>query len=88
MNYGIEIKTTLIADNGKRFNVGQDISFTMLDEKTNTHEKYIGNIRRIDDDSMIIDHIEINRRQFPNAICMKIYFTEIDKNSCNYVSVD
>ena len=88
MQYGIEIKTTLIADNGKRFNVGQDISFTMLDKKSNTREKYIGNIRRIDDDFMIIDHIEINRMQFHNSMCMKIYFTEIDKNSCNYVSVD
>lgn len=84
MKYEIETKTTLIADNGKRFNEGQDIAFTVLE----AHERYryIGNIYRIYNDCIIIDNFECNREHIDGS--MAILFKEIEPNSCNYVSVD
>lgn len=86
MDYALEIKTTLIADNGKRFNIGSDISFTFFNKETNHHDKYIGKIKNILDDRIIIENVEINRDCFGG--CMEIRLSDIKKNSCNYVSID
>lgn len=85
MDYVVETKKILISDNGKRFNEGQDIAFSILNKETNIHEKYIGNIYRIYDDCIIIDNIEVNRGYIDGS--MAIGFKEIEPNSCNYVSV-
>lgn len=86
MDYEIEIKKTLISDNGKRFRVGSDIAFTLFNQGTKAHDKYIGEIRSISSNGIVITNIEVNRKHVDGY--QAILFSNIEPNSCNYVSVN
>ena len=83
MNDKMKIETTLVSDNNKRFAVGDDISFVMVNN-TGHHDKYIGRIEQIGDGFIVIDKIEINRERISGN--MTIDLTEIKKGSCEYVA--
>lgn len=84
MKYKIETKTTLISDNNKRFYIGNDIAFTIFNKKTKHYDKYIGEIRSISNDKIIINKIEINREYIGGY--KEIKLNDIESNSCDYVS--
>ena len=86
MKYEIEIKKTLKTDNNKSFGVGSDIAFTLFNAETNYHDRYIGEIEEITDESIVIGRIEINRNQIAGK--KKIPLQDIENNSCNYVYYD
>lgn len=83
MNYKIKTMKTLVTDNGKEFGVGQDIAFSIFNTETNYHDKIIGEIKKIKNDSIIIKHIEINRNRVKGKKI--ILLCDIEKGSCNYV---
>lgn len=83
MKYKIEVKKTLKTDNNKSFIVGSDIAFTLFNTETNYHDRYIGEIEEITDDSITIGRIEINRNQIAGK--KTILLKDIESNSCNYV---
>lgn len=86
MKFEIEVKKTLITDNKKEFTVGKDIAFSILNSETNYHDKYIGEIEEITNDSITIGRIEINRNQIGGK--KTILLKDIESNSCNYVYYD
>ena len=85
-HYGIEIIEKLVVDNGKRFVVGDDIKFNIINPKTKYHDMYIGEIKAINESTITIKRIEINRNQIEGE--MVINLRDIEPDSCNYVSVD
>ena len=86
MEYKVKTVKTLIADNGKEFGVGTDIGFTVYNKVTNYHDRFIGRIKEIRDEVIIIDNVELNRGKVDGE--MVIALGNIEKNSCNYVYVD
>ena len=86
MKYEIEVKKTLKTDNNKSFSVGSDIAFTLFNAETNHHDRYIGEIEEITDESIVIGRIEINRNQIAGK--KTILLQDIESNSCNYVYYD
>ena len=86
MEYKVKTVKTLIADNGKEFGVGMDIGFTIYNKVTNYHDGFIGRIKEIRDEVIIIDNVELNRGKVDGK--MVIALDNIEKNSCNYVYVD
>ena len=86
MEYKVKTVKTLIADNGKEFRVGTDIWFTVYNKVTNYHDRFIGRIKEIRDEVIIIDNVELNRGKVDGK--MVIALDNIEKNSCNYVYVD
>ena len=86
MEYKVKTVRTLIADNGKEFRVGTDIGFTVYNKVTNYHDRFIGRIKEIRDEVIIIDNVELNRGKVDGK--MVIALDNIEKNSCNYVYVD
>ena len=85
MEYKVKTVRTLIADNGKEFRVGTDIGFTVYNKVTNYHDRFIGRIKEIRDEVIIIDNVELNRGKVDGK--MVIALDNIEKNSCNYVYV-
>ena len=86
MEYKVKTVKTLIADNGKEFRVGTDIGFTVYNKVTNYHDRFIGRIKEIRDEVIIIDNVELNRGKVDGK--MVIALDNIEKNSCNYIYVD
>ncbi len=86
MEYKVKTVRTLIADNGKEFRVGTDIGFTVYNKVTNYHDRFIGRIKEIRDEVIIIDNVELNRGKVDGK--MVIALDNIEKNSCNYIYVD
>ena len=86
MEYKVKTVKTLIADNGKEFGVGMDINFTIYNKVTNYYDRFIGRIKEIRDEVIIIDNVELNRGKVDGK--MVIALDNIEKNSCNYVYVD
>ena len=86
MEYKVKTVKTLIADNGKEFGVGMDIGFTVYNKVTNYHDRFIGRIKEIRDEVIIIDNVELNRGKVDGK--MVIALDNIEKNSCNYIYVD
>ena len=86
MEYKVKTVKTLIADNGKEFRVGTDIGFTVYNKVTNYHDRFIGRIKEIRDEVIIIDNVELNRGKVNGK--MVIALDNIEKNSCNYIYVD
>lgn len=83
MKYEIEVKRTLKTDNNKSFRVGDDIAFKLFNVETNYHNRYIGEIEEITDDSIVIGRIEINRNRIAGK--KTILLQDIESNSCSYV---
>lgn len=81
MKYKVKIKKTLIADNGKRFSEGEDISFSII-EFGDTIE-YICSIKKIKKDMIIINNIEKDKKIVKGK--MTILLKDIVPNSCDYV---
>jgi hypothetical protein len=75
----VETKKTLIADNDKWFNIGDDIAFDYEDNH------YIGSILEICEDTFIINNIECNSKHLKDKI-MLIYFNKV--MNCDYVYCD
>ena len=86
MEYKVKTVKKLIADNGKEFRVGTDIGFTVYNKVTNYHDRFIGRIKEIKDEVIIIDNVELNKGNIDGK--MVIALDNIEKNSCNYVYVD
>ena len=86
MEYKVKTVKTLIADNGKEFRVGTDTGFTVYNKVTNYHDRFIGRIKEIRDEVIIIDNVELNRGKVDGK--MVIALDNIEKNSCNYIYVD
>ena len=86
MEYKVKTVKTLIADNGKEFGVGTDIGFTVYNKVTNYYDRFIGRIKEIRDEVIIIDNVELNRGKVDGK--MVIALDNIEKNSCNYIYVD
>ena len=86
MEYKVKTVKTLIADNGKEFRVGTDIGFTVYNKCTNYDDSFIGRIKEIRDEVIIIDNVELNKGNIDGK--MVIALDNIEKNSCNYVYVD
>ena len=86
MEYKVKTVKTLIADNGKEFGVGTDIGFTVYNKVTNYYDRFIGRIKEIRDEVIIIDNVELNKGNIDGK--MVIALDNIEKNSCNYVYVD
>ena len=86
MAYKVKTVKTLIADNGNEFRVGTDIGFTVYNNVTNYHDRFIGRIKEIRDEVIIIDNVELNRGKVDGK--MVIALDNIEKNSCNYIYVD
>lgn len=80
-----KIRKYIICDNGKQFTIGDNIYFTILNSKTNHHDKYIGRIRYIFDYQIMIDRVEINNGCSDKDYLM-IDLRDIDKKSCNHVA--
>lgn len=82
----VEIKKTLISDNGKRFNKGTDIAFTY-----NT-KRYIGEIVDMTEDNLILTRVECKCIKDTGYVrlhidgMLSIPLNEI--KDCNYVSCD
>lgn len=86
MKFEIEVERTLKTDNKKEFTVGEDIAFTIFNSETNYHDRYIGEIEEITDDSITIGRIEVNRNQIGGK--KTIPLKDVESNSCNYVYYD
>ena len=86
MEYKVKTVKNLITDNGKEFGVGTDIGFIVYNKVTNYHDRFIGRIKEIRDEVIIIDNIELNRGKVDGK--MVIALDNIEKNSCNYIYVD
>lgn len=86
MFYGIKTIKTLISDNGKRFHIGDCITFSIYNTIMKKEDKYISNIIDINNDSIIIDNIEINKQKFNGKAFIKL--SDILTNSCDYVYYD
>lgn len=86
MNYKIKVTNDLITDNKKIFRIGQDIAFSLLNKDTKYHDRYIGKIKDITDETITINEIEINRTRIKGKRIIPL--KDIEKNSCNYVYVD
>lgn len=86
MKCKIEVIKNLITDNGKKFSKGYDIFFRKKNENSDHINRYIGCIKKINDDSILIDNIEINRCKVNGEILIKL--DEIISNSCDYVYYD
>lgn len=87
MDYKIKIKKTLITDNGKRFDIGDYIAFTLFNQNTKTREEYVGKIIDILNDRIIIPIITENK-QFISGHYKEILLSDIEPDSCSYVSYD
>lgn len=85
MNYKIQIEKTLIMDK-KRFRVGQDIAFSIVNKENQHHDRYIGEITEITEATISIKHVEINGNEIDCELT--IYLSEIESNSCDYVYYD
>lgn len=86
MKYEIEVTKKLKSDNNKYYSVGSDIAFVLINSDTNHHDKYIGEITAINDDSIDITNIEINGEKIDGK--MNIKLGTIKPNSCNHVYCD
>jgi hypothetical protein len=75
----VEIKKTLISDDGKRFSKGSDIAF----DYEGNH--YIANIMEICENSLAINNIECNKEQIRGKE-MLVYFDKM--SNCNHVYYD
>lgn len=86
MKYNIKIAKTLKTDNCKNFNVGSDIFFTLLNQETHCHDRYIGEIVEITEVAIIIKNVEVNGNNIDGEKI--ILLNDIEPNSCNYVYDD
>lgn len=88
MNYTIEIKKKLKTDNNKHFSVGEDIGFGLLNQATQKEDRYIGEIKKINDDSIVINKIECKNKDIKTPKEMTVLLSDILPNSCCYVYYD
>lgn len=86
MKYEIKMKKVLIAGNSKSFSEGSEIGFDVKRRFSEGTDHYLGVIKIITDDSLVLDNVEINRTPVSAEVVIKL--DDIVDNSCSYVSVD
>lgn len=81
-----KVEKTFYADNGNAFSVGSDIGFVLQE----TGDHYVGRIRKIKKKYIVIDDIEINRKDFRLKIFTKKFiFRRLSlKAVCMYRVID
>ena len=77
------IKKQLVTDNGRVFGINDDIFFTVLNPITNCYDRYVGTVKEITNQKLILTNVEINRGYDGNIV---VDLDDITDNSCNYVS--
>ena len=82
MNYTIKTVKTLETDNDKKFNIGQDIAFTLKDSGA----RIIGNIIEIAENHIKINDILVNENAVQGEAIVTL--SNIVDNSCSYVYVN
>ena len=77
------IRKQLIADNGRVFGINDDIAFTVLNPVTKYYDRYIGTLKDIKYNCILLTNVEINGGYENNEV---VYLDDITDKSCNYVS--
>ena len=77
------VRKQLVTDNGRVFGINDDISFTVLNPTTNYYDRYVGTVKEITNQKLILTNVEINRGYDGNIV---VDLDDITDNSCNYVS--
>ena len=86
MEYNIKVTKTLVADNNRKFSVGEDIFFKLYNKEHDRYDNYIGEITKIEKKSIELTRLEINKNREKGSIVVRL--EDIEPNSCNYVYYD
>ena len=80
----MRIEKTLVTQSGKKFNLFDDIAFTVLNKETNHLDRVIGRIVGINDCGLAVDNVEIDRLVCNPTTTYEFYYEDMD--DVNYVA--